>query len=136
MKKRLGFVSNSSSCSFIIAFPSELDMSSNKEITKFLFGNEELIADPGNKGLFAKPSYLTEQLFEKSEPVSISKYWDGKLDDFGWGHIDGKEIAEWMMGFKNYTFREVNIDSYEGVDAILRSWPFKKGVQTLNIGDH
>ncbi len=57
MKTRQGFVSNSSSSSFIVAFPKNTQM---KDVKKILFGNEEVFGHPYDE----KQSFTTQQVAE------------------------------------------------------------------------
>lgn len=97
MKTRNGFVSNSSSSSFIVAFP-ELP-TSRSHIQKMVFGDEEYFPDPfydpkdNDKSWARKESYSTSQIAETLWNVINNEIDGQKPNDYKAMHTAMNEYS-------------------------------------------
>ncbi len=150
MKFRLGFISNSSSCSFIVAFP--------KGIKEEVICRAELrIENPPTKKLaiatgfpyndywykrleeFIKDLKVisqtdTETVYEIDIPFYIFRTYDDFIERMGYWYRDDEYVEERFSHYKNYFKRndlgalDVDNESEDTLDVLIYFLGFKRNI--------
>jgi hypothetical protein len=127
MKIRNGFVSNSSSSSFIVAFKKV--PTSCKKLQRMLFGNETKFGGTYRSSPTYDADYIAEVVWQDMQRSgSASKKKIADVIKVGWAD-DRPDLDEYVITFDDENGREYNWDKYR---ESINKWANKKAQEFTN----
>lgn len=125
MKYRTGFVTNSSSSSFLLAFDRPLTEISADELRNMMFGDHEYTCGGAWNDYKVSTLYAAELVKEKAKEVSfadIVERIESSESGEGWGQLDSPEmVSEFLSENEDKYLYEVEFPDNEGSTQSLLS---------------